>query len=363
MKRRQKSTLVVVSARGILHADFRDGVCQWKSAARQPGTSVVEGFTTALSLGDSISREVWLLSDEWFSQRLQLNPAQVAGLSEAQMTRALAFEAEPFSGIPMASAALAFRNAGEGAFDVVALPVETRDRLLGAASFRSCGLEGIAHADAPPEDERALRKWLGDWMERIGTEQVPVLGAPAPPPSPKRFQVAGLCMAAAALLLLVAGKWWLSSGIRDLKISNDEFSRATSELAAVNQNIQNATKEIDTLRSEIESVNSVASRRLSVPALLNGIAVQRKDEIVLRKIETEGASASTLHGVSLTSDAVDELGIVLKESLRGSGWSVFPRKKTGLKKLPNGGPWEFSLGIIHQEAAREGVHLNTSGDN
>ncbi len=363
MKRRETSTLIVVSGSGILRADFREGDCQWKGAARQPGTSVIEGFTAALSLGESASGTLWLLSDEWFSQKIQLNPAQVAGLNDAQMARALAFEAEPYSGIPMAGAALAFRHAGEGTFDVLALPVETRARLMDAAAFRNCSLEGIARADAAPEDEDALRKWLGDWLARLESGQVPVVGAPVPPPSPKRFQAAGLCMAAAALMLLVAARWWLSSGIDGLKIRNGEFSRASGELAAVNRNIQVATKEIDTLRSEIESVNTVASRRLSVPALLNGIAVQRKDEIVLRKIETDGASASILHGVSLTSDAVDELGIVLKESLRGSGWSVFPRRKTGLKNLPNGGPWEFTLGIIHQEAAIEGVNLNSSEDN
>jgi hypothetical protein len=353
----------VIAGRIILRADFRGASCQWKRAARQPGTSVSEAFTAALSLGEPITGTLWLLCDEWFSQRLQLNPAQVAGLNEAQMTRALAFEAEPFSGIPMAGAALAFRSAGSGAFDVVTLPAETRDRLLGEAAVRACGLHGIASADAPPEDEDALHAWLGGWLQRLNAGQVPVVGAPTPPPSPQRFKIAGLCMAATALLLLLGGRWWLNNSISNLKTRNAEFSTAAGELAAVNRNIQDAAKEIDTLRSEIESVNSVASRRLSVPALLNGIAVQRKDEIVLRKIETDGTSTSILRGVSLTSDAVDELGIVLKESLRGSGWSVFQGGKTGLKKLANGGPWDFSLRIIHQEASREGVNLNSSEDN
>jgi len=363
MKAPQHSILVVVCRRGVLRADFHEGGFDWKNAARQNGTSVTEGFAAALALGGQSHGAVWLLSDEWFSQTIQLNPAQVAGLSHAQLRRALSFEAEPFSGIPMSGAALDFRKTGEGGFDVLEIPAETRDRLFEKALERGCQLKGIAFSEAPPEEGAALRRWLADWMERLESGQVPCVGAPVTPPSPKRFQAASVWMAIAAAVLVCAAKWWLSSELASLRQKNAEFSNAANDLATVNRSIQEVTHEIDTLRTELESVNAVATRRLSIPALLHGIAVQHKDEVVIRKIETDGPSSSILHGVSLTSDAVDELGIVLKESLRGAGWSVFPRKKSGLKKLPNGGPWEFSLTVIHQEAAHAGVNLGTTNDN
>ena len=259
MKRKDTSTIVIVTGRNILRADFRDGLCQWKSAARQAGTSVTEGFSAAMALGGQGAGTLWLLSDEWFSQTIQLNPAQVAGLSEAQMTRALAFEAEPFSGIPMAGAALAFHKKGEGSFDVVAVPVEIRDRLLGTATAKGAVLEGIARTDVPPEDEESLRKWLYDWSGRLETGGAPVIGAPAAPPSPKRFQMAAVVMAIAAVLLLAAGKWWITSETRELRKRNAEFTSAANELSTVNKAVQEATAKIDAARTEIESVNTVAA--------------------------------------------------------------------------------------------------------
>lgn len=51
-------------------------------------------------------------SREVYRQRVRMPEVQVAGLSEAELQSALAYEVEPFSGIPSALAEIEYGNLG-----------------------------------------------------------------------------------------------------------------------------------------------------------------------------------------------------------------------------------------------------------
>mgnify|MGYP007068602944 CR=1 FL=1 len=337
-----------------MRADLVDGGWICRSGARATGSSVAEAMGAARSLGDETGKKVWLLSDEWFSQSFTLNPAQIAGLNDEQLGRALAFEAEPFSGIPMTSAALGFLRAGEGSFEVVALPAEVRSRLMDLAGG---AFGGIAAAGPPPEDDDGMRQWAAILSGDLEGRRGPVVSAPAAPPSANRFRTAGFLMEAAAMLLLCASWWWIKSETLALRKKQSEYTSVANDLAAANLRIKNAGAEITNLRTDLDAANSLAARRLAVPVLLQSLGLQKSDDVVLSKIDVDGPSSSLIRGVALNPDAVDELSIVLKEALKPAGWSVFPGQKKGMRKLPNGGPWEVSLSIVHAEAAKEGVQM------
>lgn len=347
-------TVLGVFTRLVLRADLTGGEWTIRSAARATGTSANEAFAAALGLGVGLGARVWMVSDEWFSQTINLNPAQIAGLNEDQLTRALAFEAEPYSGIPLTSAALGFLRTGEGTFDVVAMPTETRDRLVVLAGE---GFAGIAFASAPPDEDDGREAWLRNRVRALEEKEVATVGAQKPAPSPGRFRRAAVWMEFAALLVLAIVWWSIRSETRTLRAVHDEISAAAREHTGIRQQVQSGALDVEKLQEELKTASDTNARRLAVPLLLQGLAAQAMDEVVVRRIVSKGPSSSEITGVSLTSDAVDELGIAMKESLRAAGWMVYPGYKKAMKRLPNGGPWEFSISVVHAESAAEGVRF------
>ncbi len=341
-------TLLGVFAREILRADLSDGEWHCTSSPRPAGLSVAEAFDAARDGRDGFGRKVWLVSDEWFSQTIHLNPTQIAGLGDGQLERALAFEAEPFSGMSMTSSALGFRRTGAGDFEVVVVPADLRTRLIQLAGG---AFGGIAFASAPPDDGSARSAWLHRLLGGIEGGEVPLVRTPKAPPSAGRFRRAATVMALVALAVVLTARWRIVSETRALRAANAEFSAAAAELANLNNRIQAAGGEIAGLREEMERFRILASRRLALASLLRGLALQRPDEIVLRGFDAEGPSSSVVRGLSLNSEAVDEFALVLRETLRASGWSVHQGRRKGLRNLPNGGPWEFSLTVVHAGTA------------
>jgi hypothetical protein len=293
-----------------------------------------------------------VLLDDLFTQRVSLNPAQIAGLTSGQLERALAFEVEPFSGIPMAEGAIGFHDEGGGAFAVVEIPCSGRDAILKAVAGAGGKLAGIAHAADVPVTDDAAHHWLVSWLARLNASELPVITPPAPAPSPNRFIYAGLALAAVAIGLVFLLTGWYSQRLKDLETLNAAFGTITKDLTFINRRIDELGKEQTSLEQGETERDRVLVRRGAILALLKAVATLRSDEIVLREIKPEGASGLLLSGLALEAGAVDELAIILTQSLRGVGWSVQPRHKTGMNQLPNGGPWKFSLIVTHWEDGR-----------
>ena len=347
MKRAATSTLILVTAARIARADS-GGACI--TAARPVGSSVGEAARAALALGGK-AEAVWVLCDDVFAQRVALSPAQVAGLTPDQLRRALSFEVEPFSGIPIAESVTGFHRSGEGAFDVIELPRADRDAIQRAASDAGGKLAGIAHPGTVPGDD-ALPAWLAGMLPRLQSGALPLITPPAPAPSPNRFLIAGLVLEAVALLLLFTLAGWNT-------VQRKTLERRNAELTAASRELEDASKQTAALKAELASLlkeqaqrERVIVRRGSLLALLNGLAATRAEDVVVRGIQADGPSSLIVSGLSLEADAVDEMSIVLTQSLRAAGWTAQPRNKTGKRHLPSGGPWEFSLTLTHEESSR-----------
>jgi hypothetical protein len=352
MKRPAGSTVLLVTGTRIARADFDGTLRTCKTAPRSAGGSPAEAVRAALALGGSAGT-VWVLSEDAFVQRVTLNPAQVAGLTPEQLGRALSFEVEPFSGIPVMESATGFHDAGESFFTVVEMSRADRDGIQRAVTEAGGKLAGITHPGTTPDDEETLRESLGEWLLRLQAGALPLITPPAPAPSPNRFLVAAAVLEAAALLLLFADLGW--KGVQRVILE-----RRNAELAAAGRELDAATKQVAALKKELLDLEKdqaqrerVVARRGALLALLNGLGSTRTDDVVVRGIEAEGPSIVVVSGISLEAGAVDEMSIVLTQTLRAAGWSAQPRHKTGKKNLASGGPWEFSLTVTHEEATRD----------
>lgn len=296
-------------------------------------------------------------------QKVPISPAQSAGLSVEQMQRALAFEVEPFSGIPVAESAVGYHDVGEGIFAVAEISRTDRAEMQGSVAASGGKLIGITHAADAPEDEDSLRGWLADWLVRLENGTVPLIAPLAPAPSPNRFLLAGTAMLAAVLVLLFGLGAWHARQRKDLEQRNAQLTAAGRELEAANRRLAELKKEWAAVEKAEAQQAQIMSRRSALESLLRELAATRSEDVVLRGIQAEGPSSLVVSGLSMEAEAVDEMSMVLTQRLRAAGWTAQPKHKTGRRNLPSGGPWEFSLILTHEEAARaQAMQLSQRGD-
>jgi hypothetical protein len=344
------ATFLLITPNRVARADFDGPLRASNSAPRPAGTSAAEAVRIALTLAvKAAARETWVLSTDTWTQEVKLNAAQIAGLTPEQLGRALAFEAEPFSGIPVSDSATGFREEG-GRFNVVQMPRAELDGIARAISGAGGRLSGVAHPGIAPEDDDALLEWWGLQPARVAS--APVIAPPASEPSRNRFLIAGLAFEAAAIALLFLLAGWNAVQRRICEGRNAEFAAVTQELDAANKRNDTLRKELAIFEKQEEQREQVDARRGAVLALLNTLASSRLEDVVVRGLTAEGPSSVVVSGLSLEAGAVDELSIVLTQQLRAAGWTAQPRSKTGKKNMANGGPWEFALVLTHEEAAR-----------
>jgi len=344
------STFILITANRIARADFNGGLLSAKTAPSPAGVSTGEIMRAALALGGKVAKETRVLSTEVWAQEVKLNPAQVAGLTLEQLGRALSFEAEPFSGIPVAESATGFRDEGGGTFNVVQMPRTELDAVARATAAAGGQLAGVHHCSNPPESDETLLEWWKLQPARIA--ETPVLTPRAPEPSPHRFLIAGIALEALAIVFLLLAFGWNAVQRKSFESRNAEFTTAARELDAANKQNDALRKELAALEKQDRQRAQVHTRRGALLALLNTLAASRPDDVVVRSLAAEGPSSVIVSGLSLESGAVDDMSIALTQQLRAAGWTVQPRSKNGKKNLPNGGPWEFTLLLTHEEAVR-----------
>jgi hypothetical protein len=340
-------TIILISAHSVSRADFDGPIHTVKTAPRPAVATLPDAVRMALALGGRTARETWILSPELWTQTVSLSPGQIAGLAPDELARALAFEVEPFSGIAAGDSATGFRDNGGGSFAVVQMLRTERDAIERAVASAGGRLSGIAHPGVVPDDEGA---WWPDAPSRIA--DMAVIGPPPPSPSPRRFLIAGLVFEAAALLLLLAiGGWNLAQ--------RKGYENRYSEFASVAREVDSASKQMEALRKELATLDNrekqqeqINSRRNALAMLLKGLADAHTDDLVVRGMDAEGASTVLVSGFSLGAGAVDELSTVLSQTLKSAGWTAQTRSKKGLGRMADGGPWEFTVTVTHEEAAR-----------
>lgn len=363
MKRAAGSVLLFVTPHRVVRADFERTLRSFRMEPRPTGNSISESVLAALDLEGKPGGPVWVLIHDMFAQNVALNPAQIAGLSPDQIARALSFEVEPFSGIPVMESIVGYQRIGDGSFAVVEISRSDRDSIHRVVREGGGKLVGIAHTGPLPEEEEALARWLEDMAPRLQAGDLPFVAPPAREPSPNRFLVASLLLVAAAILILALAWQWNAQERKDLEKKNAEFTEVSRQLDAASKRTAELKAREAARKKDAEQLEYVAQRTHSVRALLKALAEKRPEEVVIRGLKAEGPSSVIVTGLSLDASSVDALSMALTKELRAFGWNAQTRSKTGQRNASSGGPWEFSLLLTHEEAARApGVQLTSQND-
>jgi hypothetical protein len=97
------NTILLITRDRLTRADFRSGREPRRLELTQDFAPPVDDFPSlveaALRLSKRRPGRVWVLSTEVWTQTLALTSESVAGLGQTELAKALAFEAEPFSGV------------------------------------------------------------------------------------------------------------------------------------------------------------------------------------------------------------------------------------------------------------------------
>lgn len=284
-----------------------------------------------------ISPDEVLATTACFRQRVNLPAAQVAGLAEAELAAALAFECEPFSGIPRSEGEMAWRRlGGEGdaraVFDVV--QIRRADAEAEAARARRSGRRVRAVTAAPASGESV------EDLPWIPVRQSRALAVRS-----------GALMVLAALLVLALIAWdattlvsrerALSRSVaagRALQAQKDELQR---RLASVQKECADLRlRRADEARAQQNADVLRSAWRLMLAAVPNACG----DDSVLGGITAKGAYSARITGVALSADAAARTFARLAEALKPpkSGWRVTPGS---IGAAASGGTVEFACDL------------------
>lgn len=137
MKRSALNTLLLITHDRLVRADLGPGRAAGVAGVHEERRPAVDDLPSLVEAALRLSRarpgNVWILSSELWTQVLSLPAESLAGLKPEEITRALGFEAEPFSGI----------NALEAAAGQVLLPDEGPQRTYWLTEISAVQLQQI----------------------------------------------------------------------------------------------------------------------------------------------------------------------------------------------------------------------------
>lgn len=263
-----------------------------------------------------------LVSPACFRQRVNLPAVQVAGLAEAELSTALAFEVEPFSGIPRAEGEMAWRvcadpDTARRVFDVV--QIRRTDLVAAVAQARQEGRR-VTAVTAVPDEAR------GERAEDLPA--IPVRGKGVLRSHPYVFWT--------AVCLLLAGvvAWegtGLATDVKRLRRDVVERRALQAEKETLETKAAGIRRQADEIRArraaEARAQARAARFRSAGRTLLSAVPAACRDESVVREIRSgEEAFELRLSGVSLSPEAATRTVVRLSEALatQKSGWSVKP---------------------------------------
>lgn len=169
-------TILLITSERLVRADVRPGrasECRVYQQPRPPSDDLPSLVEAALHLGPKRVGRVLVLSSDFWTQTLALGSAVAAGMSNVELVQALAFEAEPFSGISALDSRLCpVPTQDEGdqqRFWITQIPAALEEdiryvvrqsggRLLGVAHPAGLGLP-LAQAHAAASAWRRVELW------------------------------------------------------------------------------------------------------------------------------------------------------------------------------------------------------------
>lgn len=263
-----------------------------------------------------------LVSENCFRQRVNLPAAQVAGLSESELAAALAFEIEPFSGIPQSESEIAWRAESSG--------IASNRRIFDVIQIRKKDLASIL-AKAKSEGKKAKGVTaIPDGSVGETTETMPFVAA-AKRKSPSSPLTVWLAVCAICFAALFAE--WAKIAMENKRLATELGAR---EILQARKNSLEAKERA--IRDEIEktkgarekerrSQRKVALLRSSWRILLESVSSACANDCVVQSIVKSGEPfKARLEGMALSpadaDGAMNRLTGELKK--RGSFWKVSP---------------------------------------
>ena len=214
-----------------------------------------------------------------FRQQVRMAAVQVTGLRPDELTMALAYEVEPFSGIPAAEA------------EVTYVPVVDADPAVRVYDV-------------------AVRRR----KNRAGT-------------SGPRFLVPVFVLGMLALVLAAADFIFLQTRLRKLEGQVAVQTRLEAQLDAVRKPTAAARAEAHTLREQRETArraqDEAARARAAYPAMLKAIATACGERAVLKTLDG-GPSALSVAGMAVTASAAADVQVELTAAVAELGWRLAP---------------------------------------
>lgn len=281
----------------------------------------------------SITTEEVLATEACFRQRVSLPAAQVAGLADAELAGALAFECEPFSGVRRSDGEIAWKMAEGGdraVFDVV--QIRRADLEAEVAKARRAGRRVRAVTAKPASGETVQdMPWIVVRRGRVSFVAVAAVAAAALLAAAVAWDAASLSSSERSLSRAVGVKRGLQAQKDDLQRRIAGVQREIADLRATRAEEARAGQNVEALRD--------AWRRM-----LAAIPGACGDEGVLKEIRATGAYSAKVSGVALSADAAARAFMRLTEALKApkSGWVVTPG---AIGAASSGGTVEFSCSL------------------
>ena len=365
MAKRAHTTLLLLESNAIRRADFSGekggGPDALKQQPRDRDISLTDAVRIGLGLSDRCAKNVWVLSDEFWTHDLSLPAAAVSNLSAAEIAPALAFEAEPLSGIPSTHAAIGFLKSApsqlsdRSSFATVAMDSDARDEIQALIQEQSATLRGIAslrHLPPPGSDER---EWLKHCLASLAAQpaQVPVIPAAPRIVKPARYWITALALEAAVLALCFGHSKWIErensdaqSAIQNLQAPKKILVETMKRIASNKLELSKRESDNAAISARIDAIErDLARQRERVAAMLKKLTSEKPRDVALLSIQPTGTEAQRIDGVSLMPTGADAFAVKLDSALKPVGLSAHVTAKTAQRIADNGGPWHFEIVI------------------
>ena len=305
-----------------------------RTLPRVPGFAPDAAFTAALPLLDAPRGSAGLvLAADFFAQSIRLPARQTQGLSDDELHRVLAFEAEPFSQIAPDAGLLACASGtpdpdGSRAWEVVQIArpdAEALQRAVRAARLR------LAALGAPPRGFDADDPNAAESLRAIadGTTPLP-LAPPAAKPSPFAVSGAGLRQTSLAIALVGCLAAYFAQESR-LKTVRAELSRR--EVSA--QRLSSLQGELQSIRAQSDEI--VRARNEAADAAARLVAYRNAWGALLRSLSSAGGGGTVVQSLAANRPFAATVGAFCADEAEPAramaaiaadaaraGWSIHP---------------------------------------
>ena len=304
-----------------------------------------------------------LLSSDFFAQSIRLPERQTQGLGDADLRRALAFEAEPFSQIAPDAGLLAFA-AGEpeadGARAWHLVQVSRRDAEALEGAVRSARLR-LAGLGAPPRGFDPAAPDAADRLRALaeGTAPQPLVTA-APKSGAKdaaqRLRTGSLAAALVGCLAVYAAQESALKSAR-LEVTKREVSaQGVAALQGQLQDVRGRIAEITRARAEAaDAARRLVAYRAAWGGLLRSLS-EAGGGIVIQSLAATGPFSADIRAFSANASEPPAAMAAIAASAGRLGWSVQPG---AIEASADGGlvRFSFSAKFDPAQAAPEGEGL------